>query len=742
MPYKKLGSFQSALVLMFFLIGFWYLFWRSTTLSADAPIFSWAIYLAEIYGFFSATLHIFMTWRLTDRQSTPPQSGLKVDVFIPTYNEPIDIVRKTLLAAKHMDYPHETWLLDDGERLEMRALAKRLEVHYVTRGNNDHAKAGNLNNALEHAEGEFIAIFDADHAPQKNFLTKTLGFFSDSRVAFLQTPQDFFNLDSYQHRLQKNGKKLWTEQSLFFKVIQSGKDYWNAAFFCGSCAVVRRSALNHIGGFATETITEDLHTSIKFHKAGFRSVYLAESLAYGIAPATVAPFLHQRIRWGHGAMQVIRNENIFFTRKLTIAQRLNYLASILTYFDGWQKGLFYFAPVIVLLTGILPIQASGPEFLIHFLPYFIFSLWVFEEMGRGYGGMLYTEQYNFARFAAFAWATLGLFVNKLQFKVTSKVRQNATGSVRLFLPQFAVLILNSIAIPIGLILYFESTHLPQYAMLFNIFWASVNITLGVAMLSYTRKTLAFLRSEYRFPIPLPIQLCDGTRAFIATIDNISSTGCRIYGHLPSSTKKCGTIKAEIYLPSGPLAIQAKVMSEIKATADSEEYVKAVGCQFVWDDLKSQDKLELFLYGTDLQWRLLEIKEKTLTPMQWSRKTMLRKSLPTSGADERWATFSFRREKAGPLEFGLIALPSSGSQPRHIITFSPLDAGARIVANITTRSKHIGMQLNVLEGRVLENSAGATYFYSVDNCIVLPESHPNIEMEIKLCESAQSLQSAF
>lgn len=540
MKYEKFGAFRSSLVLMFLLIGFWYLIWRATTLSPEFPMFSWAIYLAEIYGFISAILHIFMTWRLTDRQSTPPQPGLKVDVFIPTYNEPIDIVRKTLLAAKHMDYPHETWLLDDGKRPEMEALAKRLEVRYITRENNDHAKAGNLNNALRQTEGEFIAIFDADHAPQKNFLNKTLGFFSDSQVAFVQTPQEFFNLDSYQHRWHEKNKKLWTEQSLFFKVIQRGKDYWNAAFFCGSCAVVRRSALDQIGGFATETITEDLHTSVRFHKAGLRSVYLSESLAYGIAPATVAPFLHQRIRWGQGAMQVLRKENIFFTRRLTIAQRLCYLASIMTYFDGWQKGLFYIAPVIVLVTGIMPVQASGLVFLLHFLPYYLFSFWVFKEVGRGYGGMFYIEQYNFARFAAFAWATLGLFVGKLQFKVTPKVRGDATSSLLLFSPQLAVLILNTAAIPIGLMLSFGSTHLPRDALLFNIFWASVNITLAVAMFSYTRKTQASLRSEYRFPIPLPIRLHEGNRTFIATVDNISSSGCRIYGKLPPLTGKGGS----------------------------------------------------------------------------------------------------------------------------------------------------------------------------------------------------------
>lgn len=720
LPHQNLGPFRSGLVLAFFVLGLWYLTWRATTLSTTAPLFSWAIYLAEVYGFFSAALHIFMTCRLTERHSVPPPPGLTVDVFIPTYNEPVDLVRKTILAAQHMDYSHQTWLLDDGNRQEMAHLAKRLNVRYLARQENIHAKAGNLNNALRHATGDFIAIFDADHAPQKHFLTKTLGFFRNPRVAFVQTPQDFFNLDSYQHRWQKKNKKVWTEQSLFFKIIQRGKDYWNASFFCGSCAVVRRSALETVGGFATDTITEDLHTSIKFHKAGFRSVYFAESLAYGIAPATVAPFLQQRIRWGQGAMQVLRRENIFFTRKLTIAQRLNYLASILTYFDGWQKGLFYIAPVIVLASGILPIEASWQTFLIHFLPYYLLSLWMFEEIGRGHGGILYIEQYNFARFAAFAWATLGLFAATLHFKVTPKVRDNGSGFMRLLWPQYAILILNAGAIPLALLFsLLSSQYLPLPALLFNIFWATVNLILAIAMVLYTRKTNTFLRAEYRFPIPLPVQLRKGNHSAMATIDNISASGCRIYGLLPGPPEKGDIMAGEISLPSGPLAFHAMVTSEDKASAKNETYVKAIGCRFTWNDQTSRDKLELFLYGTDLQWRLLEIEETNRTPIQWASPNRADQDL-----NEQWATFSYRFGDDEGLALGLIALPAD-KQPRKIITFAALPADSRLVADITTRTRYFGLQLTTGQGIKLDNAAGAMFFYPIDHCRTLPQPHSDI-----------------
>ena len=662
-----------------------------------------------------------MTWRLTDRQSLSPPPDLKVDVFIPTYNEPTDIVRKTLLAAKNMDYPHETWLLDDGKSLEMEALAKRLEIRYISRVNNEHAKAGNLNNALSHSQGEFIAIFDADHAPQKNFLIKTLGFFSDNQVAFVQTPQDFFNLDSFQHRWNKKKNKLWTEQSLFFKVIQRGKDYWNAAFFCGSCAVVRRKALDQIGGFATATITEDLHTSIKLHKAGFCSIYLSESLAYGIAPATIAPFLHQRIRWGQGAMQVLRKENIFFTRKLTFAQRLNYLGSMLTYFDGWQKGLFYIAPVIVLISGALPLQSTSLAFALHFIPYFLLSIWVFEEVGRGYGGMLYTEQYNFSRFAAFAWATLSLFAGTLKFKVTSKVRDDGSSSKLLLIPQFLILIANAFAVPIGLLIS-GTTKLPYDAILFNIFWALVNVAMAITMLSYTRKTNTFLRNEYRFPIPLPIRLREKNIDFIATIDNISSTGCRIYGNLPSIARKGGMVFGEIHLPCGSIEVILKGMSEETGESGNEKYLKALGCQFIWEDQKNQDKLDLFLYGSDLQVRLLEIHEGTSSPTQWFRKLVSGNRLNKLKFDEHWASFSFKRDGEKLLEFGIIPLPSNNSIPRKIITFAPLNLGTQISTNITTRTINKHFKMLVSKEVLLETTAGKTFVYTVESFVTSLEPY--------------------
>lgn len=601
--YEPLELPRRIILYSFFAVGVIYLYWRTGTFHPDHPVFSRLLYAAEVFGFLTALLNAFMTWRLTVRVSPTPSSGLSVDVFIPTYNEDLAIVRRTVLAAKAMDYPHETWVLDDGNRPEVRTLAAELGVRYLARADNTHAKAGNLNHALRHSRADFIATFDADHAPRRDFLQKTLGFFADERVAFVQTPQDFYNLDSFQNRTDERARRAWSEQSLFFRIIQRGKDYWNSAFYCGSCAVIRRQALDDIGGFATGTVTEDIHTSLRLHKRGWRSVYLPESLAYGIAPAKLEPFLKQRIRWGIGAMNVWRREGILTARGLTLPQRLSYLATALAYFDGWQKALFYIAPVLVLTTGMMPISVEGGEFLMYFVPYYLLNFLAFEEIARGYGRSLLIEQYNLSRFAAFAWSTLGLLFRKRRFVVTDKRLSTATRGHLWLAPQYLVFTFNAIAIPTGLILYTLYGHLPTEGMWANVFWASVNTWLAWSVLRFSALRERNRRHEYRFQVPIAA-LVEGMPV---TVDDISPEGLRLYGAL--SVGGVGQrLRASLALPDGPLACKLEVRS-VGARMGS------VGCRFVEMPEAELQRLEAFLYGSDEQWWLSGYREQAPTPLQ-------------------------------------------------------------------------------------------------------------------------------
>lgn len=492
-----------AIAIIGLMVATYYIFWRITyTMNWDAWWFSIPVLGAEVYGLAVAYLFFFMVWKPTQRKAPPPPPNRTVDVFVATYDEDPNILRKTIVGCLEMTYPHKTYILDDGNRTEVARLAQDLGCVYITREKNINAKAGNLNNALRQTSGEFIVTFDADHVPLPNFLEKLLGYFEDPKVSFVQTPQDFYNVDSFQHRLNPKRRRMWTEQSLFFSVIQPGKDHWNSAFYCGSCAILRRSALEEIGGFAEATVTEDIHTSILLHGKGFKSIYHTESLAYGLAPETALPFQIQRLRWGQGAMQVMVRDNPIWKKGLTLSQRFSYFASMTTYFDGFQKLIFYLAPIVYFLTGILPINAFDIVFLLHFIPYFIIFLLSFELMSRGRGSVLVTEQYNMAKFATFMKSSLGLFRKKpLKFHITPKSGTKEEG-LGLFYPQILVLTLSFIGVVLGMIRYNLKGDLEPLAFYGNLLWAFLNAGLALAIIRFSRKKHQH-RSAFRFLFLLP-----------------------------------------------------------------------------------------------------------------------------------------------------------------------------------------------------------------------------------------------
>jgi cellulose synthase (UDP-forming) len=680
------------LVWLFVAVSVWYLVWRAGTLNPEAPIFSAVVYGAELFGLATTLMHLFMCWRLTVRTAPAPRDGMAVDVFVPTYNEPVELVRKTLLAAQAMDYAHTTWLLDDGRRGEMKALAEQLGCRYLARADNAHAKAGNLNHALAHSHGELVVVFDADHAPRRDFLLKTLGYFEDPAVGFVQTPQDFYNLDSYQHRRRGGTGAVWTEQSLFFRVIQRGKDYWNAAFFCGSCAVVRRSALDAIGGFATGTVTEDLHTSIRLHAKGYKSVYHAEALAFGLAPESIAPFIGQRVRWGQGAMHVWRKEGLLGHAGLSWAQRINYLASAVTYFDGWQKAIFYFAPVIVLLTGTLPLLTTTPEFLWHFVPYYLLTFWVFEEVGRGYGRSLFIEQYNMARFAAFAWATLAWVAPKMKFRVTRKGAPSS-GGARFVAAQWAVMALNFTAVAMALVLLWLGTSpLPFDGLVANSIWALINGSLALAVISFTATTQRHSRSRYRFKVPLAAELRMANGLTLrGTVDDLSDTGMRFYGDLPTSLAVGSRLQGRLELPDGPLPLSAEVRSLVVAPG-GEGVPRAMGCEFT-TSTDDRHRLETFLFGSDLQWMVNGYTDQVHTPMSRVMGALVPGPAPHPLASIRWNAARLR-STADAAAASEAALVSAGPGETLLISYRPLPIDQELQLEVYRRSQQASRRVRL------------------------------------------------
>lgn len=584
--------------LCFVVYGGYYLVWRAGwTLNLGALWLAVPLLVAEAAGFLEFVLFLFMTWRVPPVRVVAAPRGLTVDLFITTYNEPAEILHSTILGAVSVRYPHRTYVLDDGGRPEIRGLAEDLGAEYIARTEHDHAKAGNINHALTVTSGDFIAVLDADHVPHPQFLERTLGYFTDERVALVQTPQEFYNLDSIQHAPAQAAEDAhWHEQALFYRVIQPGKDRFNSAFWCGTSAVVRRSALEAIGGVATETITEDILTTIKLHGAGWRTAYHNEVLATGIAPDDLDAFLTQRRRWANGAMQVLRSRyNPVWARGLSLRQRLSYWASMSTYLSSFQKIVLLLTPIVVLLTGILPLQAFGWNFVAHFLPYFILGVVANTVSARGYGRYLDTERFNLLKTFAFIRASLALLIPRsLRFEVTRKTTE--ARPVREVLGALPHLLLLSASVgAIGWaansLVFGQMTGRDSLAIELTAVWAAYNAGLiGLAVRAVLSRS--HRRSAYRFvrQVPLTIEAASDraaswqTSSTDVTLDGLSFT----HG---SPLSRGTPLTLGLDLPGGRrIDAHALVMNAVP-TGGATSY--RVGVRFT--EIASQDRDDLALY---------------------------------------------------------------------------------------------------------------------------------------------------
>ena len=405
-----------------------YLAWRATA-TVDLSVWwvSVPLVLLEAHAIVGLALFAFSLWdvgppsRLRRRRDT----DLRVAVLIPTYNEPVEVLLPSIAAAVALRPAHETWVLDDGARPAIRELAERLGARYLARTDRTDAKAGNLNAALEVVEADLVAVLDADHVATPGFLTNTLAYFDDPRVAVVQTPQDFYNLDSFEHEALHRGEDSdrYNEQALFYRVLQAGKNRWGAAFWCGTGAVVRMAALREVGGVATETVTEDIHTTIRFHRRGWRSVYHNEVLARGLAASDAEQYQAQRLRWGTGAMQVLRTENPLWCPGLRLTQRLSYAATLLGWFDAWRSLGYLLIPPVVLATGAVPIRTRPLTFLAAFGASFALQRAAIVLLARGRAPQVLTSVFELVRMVPNLRATLTLLgPGAAKFQVTRKGR--------------------------------------------------------------------------------------------------------------------------------------------------------------------------------------------------------------------------------------------------------------------------------------------------------------------------------
>jgi cellulose synthase/poly-beta-1,6-N-acetylglucosamine synthase-like glycosyltransferase len=415
--------------------------WRATSTLppfALSPGVVWAyvFFAGEVACTVSGSLLFLFLSRTIDRR---PQSQhhqdwvaterMRVDIFIATYNEEEEILDRTIVGAKSQDYEYfRVFVLDDGRRDWLRELCQRRGVGYITRPDNEHAKAGNLNHGLkwlaQHGgAGEFIAILDADFVPQPNFLRRALALFHDADVGSVQTPQHFFNPDPLQHGFE--AAHLWPdEQRFFFDVLLASKDAWGVAFCCGTSSVTRRKALEQVGGFPTESVTEDMLLSFKLKELGWKTAYLNERLSMGLAPEGVSEYITQRGRWCLGFMQIARSKwGVLGSANLSAIDRISLFDSFLYWGTSFPfRILCLIAPVIYGFTGLAVIKADAQGVLDHYAPSFCTPVIVLAWITRGRVLPIITDAAQLlVTVDAIKAATVGLFKPKgHKFKVTAK----------------------------------------------------------------------------------------------------------------------------------------------------------------------------------------------------------------------------------------------------------------------------------------------------------------------------------
>lgn len=585
LPPESILVARKILIAFYFIIAGIYFTWRLTTFNQSYPVYSLLFYICEVIGFIWQMLNLLSLLHFKPRHHMQAPSGLSVDIYIPTYDEPTHIVRRTVIAALGISYPHRTWILDDGNRPEMRALAEQLGCDYIARADNKGAKAGNLNNAMKLTKGEFIAVLDADFIAAPEFLDRTLGYFVDPKLAFVQTPQEFYNFDSYQHIGHDRDHDLWSEHSLFFHAQQRGRDMNNAAMYCGSSAVLRRAALDDVGGFASTTVTEDMHTSTLLHSNGWSSAYHPEILSAGLAPHDATSFQRQRTRWAEGAMQIARQEGLLAGGlKLTSHQRAAYIHHVGNYIEGPRHIFLYIASAVTLVFYISPIRVGFIEWAAFYLPFLLLGLLAYKELSRGYAKVIKNEIFNMARCPALVRAFPALVSTRhIKFKITPKVR----GKSAPFLFPWFMLAINIGALSKSLYdQYFGTPQIVGWPIMVVVMWCLLGSWLAWNVCRLTRRCNRNRRSFSRFPVEVATVLRTPNSNPVAIATQLSDAGITFRPKNPTETLPDGVCLCVMQVCGQEMQLSINLRS-VKSGQQS-------GGPIQWGDSASRDKYQYLI----------------------------------------------------------------------------------------------------------------------------------------------------
>ena len=544
-----------------------YLGWRLLETGRGAnPETFWLLWLVELYNFTSLAFLAFFGWRWSEPRRPPATPGHSVDVFVATYDEPREVVEPTLAGCAALRYPHETFLLDDGRRPEMAALAAQWGAHWISRLDNSHAKAGNINQALGCSNGELIFCLDADHVPLPDALDAMVGYFDDDKVALVQSPHDFYNQDSVQH--YEPGRH---EQSMFFEVVCPGKEGHNGVYWCGSAALLRRKALVEVGGVSTETIAEDFHSTIKIHRAGWRTHYHDEILVQGLAPLDLDGYLLQRDRWARGNLAVLRLPESPLSRRsgLSVRQRISYFGSLFAYGAGASRLAMIGLIAVVLAAGVLPARMSFLSLGVFWAPWTLLAIVSASALCRGHLRSGESSHYTLVTAPVFTRALrCALFPSRTKFKVTPKTGADAGGLHALKLIWLVIVFGIALAAALvwrglGILGYVHPRPLPAWATTFAMVLGTWELYRLVRTLRIVRRRHQ-LRAQVRFSCLAPATIAGkaNERTYGRVVD-VSESGL---GLLVAKEVEDGSLlRVEFELPGVddttlPVALTAAVHS--------------------------------------------------------------------------------------------------------------------------------------------------------------------------------------
>ena len=650
---RFLGDFNrvAVIVLAAYLSLRYWMFRTTDTLTYTGVwdfVFLMLLYLAETYGIFTHLVGLFVNLSPLRRNipALPADGHLwpRVDVLVPTYNEPVEMVTLTLTACTQLNYPADklnVFVLDDGgttqkredpdparaaaarrRAQELQAAAASLGVHYLTRESNVHAKAGNINAALGAAidtgqprrtsagdnpglgeprpSGELVLILDCDHVPTKDFLRNTVGFFvADEKLACVQTPHFFINPTPVEKNLG-TATESPGENEMFYGGIQLGLDFWNASFFCGSAALLRRRHLMAIGGLVEDTITEDAGTALKLHARGFNSVYLNKAMTMGLSPESFDGFIIQRSRWAKGMIQILLLRSPLWAKGLSMAQRVCYLNACMFWLFGFARMIFFLSPLMFLVFNLRVYNASLTQVLVYALPHLVASYFVSNHLYGKLRHPFYSELFEIIQSIYLIPAVVSVFLNPRspRFRVTPKsISLQQDTLAHLATPFYLMLLLNLLAICAGAVLWLNRPVMLD-TIAICLCWNTFNLLLVICCLGVVWERRQ-LRRSHRY----------STREAVTVFDPRS--GARV----PALLRDLSTTGIGLTVDSNELRMSPHLRLQAVDSYGNRHDLplqvirvengrgrQTLGCRFETDDASVCRQVIGFVYGDSGRWK--------------------------------------------------------------------------------------------------------------------------------------------